>query len=80
MDTFRQGPQKSTLNYSSEVCKAGEVLHGSTFPKEVIEGSAVTVTCDKGFVVEGEWQQICQNGTFNNGFHSLCVKIDIGIE
>ena len=48
--------------YFSELCQAMEIEHGSMFPKEVIEGSSVTVTCDKGFRVEGDWLLRCTDG------------------
>ena len=46
----------------SELCQAMEIEHGSMFPKEVIEGSSVTVICDKGFRVEGDWLLRCTDG------------------
>ena len=60
------------------MCKAADILHGSVFPKEVIDGSTVTVTCNTGYVVEGEWLLECQNGTLNGGKYSKCVEINIG--
>ena len=58
-----------------------EIEHGSMFPKEVIEGSSVTVTCDKGFRVEGDWLLRCNDGTLNNdstGVFPKCVHIHNG--
>ena len=58
-----------------------EIEHGLMFPKEGIEGSSVTVTCDKGFKVEGDWQLRCYNGTLNNDSTVVfpkCVPIHKG--
>lgn len=55
--------------------------HGFITPIRVLEGSVITVTCNQGFVVAGNWELTCINAT-NNTFSSpfpTCVKLDPGL-
>ena len=55
--------------------------NGTLHPAEVIEGSAVSLKCDKEFRSEGNWQLVCVNGTWGEN-SSLefpkCVPLKIG--
>ena len=51
------------------------------FPKKVMEGSSVTVTCDRGFRVEGDWLLRCHEGTLNvdpAGVFPKCAQLHNG--
>ena len=38
----------------------------------------MTLTCDTGFRVKGDWLLICENGILNKGIQSKCARIDTG--
>ena len=44
-----------------EVCTGGQIPNGKLYPERVIEGSVVTLKCDKDFRTEGVWQLTCTN-------------------
>ena len=51
------------------------------FPEEIIEGASVTVRCDQGFRIEGDWLLECHNGSLNSDAIDMfpkCVPINIG--
>ena len=58
-----------------------KVPNGRLYPSEVIEGSAVTLVCDKEYRTAGEWQFKCEDGvirgTSTDG-SPLCVPIQEG--
>jgi hypothetical protein len=58
------------------------VPNGAFYPAEVIEGSAVSLKCDKKFRSEGNWQLTCKNGTLGDnsieGFPQ-CVPLRKGL-
>ena len=67
--------------FISEICRGFDIEHGSLFPSEVIDGSALTVTCDKGFRVDGDWELTCKNGSLHGEISDLipkCVNIENG--
>ena len=61
------------------ICTAPTVPNGILRPMHVLEGSVVTLECDKEFRTKGKWQFVCLNGSFEiemaNGFPE-CVPID----
>ena len=67
----------------ADVCEGREadVENGYAFPPEVIEGSAVTIKCNKGFRLEGPWEFICTNGSLGGRIRdeqSRCVPLTLG--
>ena len=42
------------------------MTNGELHPSEVIEGSQLTVVCDKEFRTEGDWVLTCTNGTWGD--------------
>ena len=51
------------------------------YPAEVIEGSPISVTCDKGFRTEGNWELVCRNGSLGDRSSERfprCVPIKTG--
>ena len=58
------------------ICTGTTVPNGILRPMEVIEGSMVTLECDKEFKTKGKWQFVCINGSFEieNDFPE-CVPI-----
>jgi hypothetical protein len=41
-------------------------MNGALYPAEVIEGSVVTLKCDKEFRAAEKWQLTCTNGTWGD--------------
>ena len=52
-------------------------MNGSSLPREVIDGSIVTVSCEAGLRLEGDWLLTCSGGDFINVLPK-CVPIDLG--
>ena len=64
-----------------DICNGGAVSYGKFEPAEVIEGSVVTLKCDKEYRSEGQWHLTCKNGTWgdksNTGFPK-CIPLKKG--